>query len=107
METLYNDVGDIDLWVGALAEDHVPGVAVGELLATALAQQFTVLVEGDSFFFLFDPELDDIQDELKNTRLSDIILRNTTLTNIQKDVFHLPEGDLRFASVVASTSLRR
>ena len=97
---IYDDIEDVDLWVGTLAEDHVEGAAVGELFAAALIEQFTALIEGDRMFFLFDPELDDLQDELMNTKLSDILLRNTTLTNLQENVFRLPEGGLRLANAV-------
>lgn len=102
LSSIYDNVDGIDLWVGTLVEDHLPGAAVGELLAAALIQQFTALVEGDRLFFLFDPELVALREELTKTKLSDIILRNTTLVNIQESVFHIPEGGLQIASVVIS-----
>ena len=90
LQSTYSDLSKIDLWVGALAEDHAHGCAVGELIATSLHQQFNSLAEGDRFFFLFDPELADIKSELLATRLSDVIMRNTTLTNLQENVFFAP-----------------
>ncbi|MFT6180198.1 MAG: hypothetical protein ACJAQT_002092 [Akkermansiaceae bacterium] len=104
LSSIYDTVDVIDLWVGTLAEDHLPGAAVGALLAAAMIQQFTALVEGDRLFFLFDPELAALRDELTSTKLSEIILRNTTLNHIQESVFHLPEGGLQIASVLIPES---
>src|SRR5262249_40341421 len=83
---LYHNVDNIDLWVGALAEDHVPGGSVGPLIRAALIDQFRRLRDGDSFFFersfsgltLFS---------LENTTLADIISRNTPINNLQNNVF--------------------
>ena len=47
----YDTVDDIDLWVGGLAEDHVPGASVGELVQTILVDQFTRLRDGDRFWY--------------------------------------------------------
>ena len=32
LQSLYGSVNDVDVWIGALAEDHLPGAIVGELL---------------------------------------------------------------------------
>ncbi len=45
----YQDSNCIDPWVGALAEDIIPGAAVGELIRTALIEQFIRLRDGDRF----------------------------------------------------------
>jgi hypothetical protein len=91
---LYGTVNDIDLWVGALAEDHLAGSSVGELIAAVLGEQFTRLRDGDRYwyerddFFVNNPSL---LAELQGTRLSDIIRRNSDITNIQDNVFIIPE----------------
>jgi len=55
---------------------------MGSLLATMLDQQFTDLMEGDRYFFLWDQNLSPSEvDMIMNTRLSDIISRNTGLTS--------------------------
>ena len=54
---VYEDVDNIDAWVGALAEDHLPGASVGELMASGLLDQFTRLRDGDRFFFAGDDYL--------------------------------------------------
>ena len=87
LEQVYGDVDNIDLWVGGLAEDHVSGSSVGELVQTIVADQFERLRDGDRFWYekLYSGrELN----QLRNTKLSDIIERNTTITNLQDDVFY-------------------
>lgn len=54
----YETVDDIDVWIGAISEDHVPGTNVGELVLTALVEQFTRARDGDRFFYTLDPDLD-------------------------------------------------
>jgi hypothetical protein len=92
LEFLYGDVSDVDAWVGALAEDHAPGAAVGELVLASLADQFGRLRDGDRFWFEYDSALSaDEIDLLSNTTLADIILRNTGITTLQSNVFFVPE----------------
>jgi hypothetical protein len=90
LQSLYGDVNDVDVWVGAIAEDHLPGAAVGPLIAAGLVEQFTRARDGDRFWYRNDPDLspDDIA-WLESVQLSDLILWNTTITNIQGDVFFM------------------
>ncbi|NJN46896.1 MAG: hypothetical protein HC808_10925 [Candidatus Competibacteraceae bacterium] len=93
LATAYATVDDIDAWVGGLAEDPMPGAMVGELVYTVLKQQFEALRDGDRFWYertLTREERDDVE----NTRLADIIRRNTEIgREISDDVFHV--GDQR------------
>jgi hypothetical protein len=88
LEELYGDVDNIDLWVGVLAEDHVRGASVGELAQTIVADQFERLRDGDRFWYqrIFSGES---LRRIENTSLADIISRNTTMTNLQENVFFL------------------
>ena len=88
-EAYNGDLNNIDVWIGAIAEDHVPGSSVGELIQTGLIEQFSRLRDGDRFYYenVFSP--DEIV-ELENTRLSDIIARNTGLTSMHREVFREP-----------------
>jgi hypothetical protein len=88
LASLYDDVNDVDLWVGAIAEDHVPGAAVGELILAGLREQFTRLRDGDRFWYRNDDALspDDVA-WLDSIRLSDVIRMNTSITNLQSNVF--------------------
>ncbi len=90
--TAYGDVDLIDSWVGMLAEDHVEGAMVGPLLDTILKDQFIRLRDGDRFYFMNDPDFTEEQkQEIRQTSLSDIILRNTTMDCIQENVFFMED----------------
>ena len=83
---LYGSVDNIDLWVGGLAEDHVRGSSMGETFQRIVADQFERIRDGDRLWYenLFSGrELRRID----HTRLSDIIQQNTTITNLQDNVF--------------------
>lgn len=78
LAAVYTTVADIDLWSGVLAEDHVSGAMVGELLREVLTRQFRLLRNGDRFWYenvFSGAELS----ELRATRLADVIRRNTTI----------------------------
>jgi hypothetical protein len=83
----YDSVDDLDLWVGALAEDPVNGGHVGEVTFLILKAQFEALRDGDRFWYqrYFVPSE---RIEIERTRLSDIIRRNTDIgSEIRDDVF--------------------
>jgi peroxidase len=89
----YGSVDDMDLWVAGLAEDHVPGALVGETFRTILIDQFIRLRDGDRFWYQNDPFFTanpSLMRELENTRLSDILNRNTNGGRFQKNVFKVP-----------------
>ena len=106
------NIENIDLIVGALAEDHLSGTSVGQLILTVVADQFARLRDGDRFFFLnrdpvngpglynlqaqLDPDIamlfaDDGITDLRDIRLSNIIEWNTSITGLQENVFFVPE----------------
>ncbi len=79
LESLYPDINDVDLWVGGLAESHLPGGCVGETFATIIAKQFQLLRDGDRFWFE-NPYLEPTNDRMskyRDTKLADILARNT------------------------------
>jgi hypothetical protein len=87
LASIYASVDDVDLWVGALSEDPVPGGHVGALIRATLKQQFEALRAGDRFWHERIFSRREIK-ELENTKLSDIIRRNTTIGNeISDNVF--------------------
>ena len=45
------NINNIDAWIGALAEDHLPGASVGPLTNAMLASQFQRLRDGDRLFY--------------------------------------------------------
>jgi hypothetical protein len=85
---LYRSVNNVDLWIGILAEDHLPNKSVGRTLNAMLKSQFEKLRDGDFYFYLNDPYLSNaIRDQIKRTKFSDIIRRNTGLSNIAVNAF--------------------
>ncbi len=86
LKELYSSVDDIDLWVGALAEDTHSGM-VGKLVYRGLVDQFERLRDGDRFWYQKHLNHREMQELAK---LSKIIRRNTDIgSEIHKDVFHV------------------
>src|SRR5262249_35734061 len=80
-------VDDIDAWVGILVETHQSNALVGPTLIAILKDQFQRLRDGDRFWYeaYLDPATLAV---VQRTKLSDIIIRNTTITTeIQANVF--------------------
>lgn len=85
----YASVDDIDVWVGGLAEPPQPGAMVGELIFTVLKAQFEALRDGDRYWYQQTLTPEEIQ-QVENTRLADIIRRNTTINQeISDNVFRV------------------
>lgn len=85
------NVDEVDLWVGGISEKPVPSGMVGPTFAKILKDQFERVRDGDRFWYenrIANNELSQFQiDMIENTLLSDIILRNTDIDMIQKNVF--------------------
>lgn len=86
LKDLYGTVENIDLWVGVLAEDHVKGGSVGATGRAIILEQFGRLRAADRFWYENTVSGSELQ-TLRNTKLSDVIARNTQLTTVQKDAF--------------------
>lgn len=86
LASVYSDVNQIDVWVGGIAEDHLPGSSMGPLFTAIWRDQFERARDGDRFFYqrIFSGQK---LVDLENTTLADIIRRNTGITNIQDNVF--------------------
>lgn len=90
LASVYDDVDQVDLWVGGLTEDHLPGALVGELFATVIADQFEALRDGDRFWHALRLSSRERR-QVESTRLSDVIRRNTDIGDeLPDDVFHVP-----------------
>lgn len=78
LETAYETVDQIDLWIGGIAElpaDH--GGLLGPTLSFFIADQFTRVRDGDEFFYLNDLEhLSILAPDIEDTTLSDLIRNN-------------------------------
>jgi hypothetical protein len=85
---LYGNVNNIDLWVGVMAEDHVSGGSIGPLGRAIISDQFERLRDGDRFWYqnIFSgPPLE----YLERTTLADVVRNNTTVSNLQSNVFFM------------------
>ena len=88
LQTTYGNVNNIDAWVGLLAEDKLPGAALGPTLTAIMQSQFSRLRDGDYYFYQNDPEIDNDQEgRINNTSLADIIERNTAVNSLQNNIF--------------------
>jgi hypothetical protein len=96
LASVYANVNSIDPLVGALAEDHLAGASIGPLVAAAYRLQFDRLRDGDRFWYQSDSDLTAAEiATIDAARLSDIIRRNSGITNLQADVFFVPEPAIR------------
>jgi hypothetical protein len=91
----YGSVDDIDVWVGALAESHVPGAMVGETLFVILKDQFERLRDGYRFWYQnYLPRF--LQDLVEEQTLAKIIRRNTAIRGeLSENVFLIPNPPSR------------
>ncbi|MCW5519453.1 T9SS type A sorting domain-containing protein [Aureitalea sp. L0-47] len=96
LETVYGDISKVDPWIGFMSEDHLPNALIGEGLHEMLKFQFQSLRDGDRYYYENDPAFTAAEiDEIKNTKLSEVILRNTIIEILQEDVFiAIPRGQL-------------
>lgn len=87
-QKVYSSVDQIDAWIGALSENHLEGASIGELLIESFLFQFNQLREGDRFWYQNDPAFsaEDVR-RIHNTKLSDIIIRNTDIKRLPRNVF--------------------
>lgn len=89
LSNLYGaDLNEIDLWVGLLGEEHMPNGSMGFTMHEILRTQFQRIRDADFYHYQNDPFFDAQERQaLQNTRLGDIIKRNTSLNNLSSNVF--------------------
>lgn len=107
LASVYSTPDEVDAWVGALAEDHLLGAAVGELISAGLAEQFTRLRDGDRYFYLADDELTDNPAidaviDFATVNLSSIIAWNTGMSDMPDNVFVIPEPSAGLLAVAGA-----
>ncbi|KAM4771199.1 thyroid peroxidase [Rhinophrynus dorsalis] len=85
---LYGHPDNIDVWLGGLAEDFLPGARTGPLIACLIGRQMKALREGDWFWYENKNIFTNIQRaELAKHSLSRVICDNTGLTHVPLDAF--------------------
>jgi hypothetical protein len=102
LKQAYGSVDRIDLWVGGLAEDHMNGAMLGQTFGVIVAQQFANLRDGDRYWFENQGFDRATLNQIKQTTLSDLILRNTDTVNMQDDAFVYYERHTGLAGGIAA-----
>jgi hypothetical protein len=88
LQLTYGTVGKVDPFIGMLAEDIIPGSDVGPTVRAILVDQFSRLRDGDRFFFGNEGFSSFEQSLLaQGDDYADVISNNTSITNLQGDVF--------------------
>lgn len=86
LSTAYSgDISKVDLWVGGLAEEHIPGAMLGETFHKIVKDQFLKLRDGDPLWY--ENRLNTQQIAYVNSvKLSTIIMRNTNIRGLREYV---------------------
>lgn len=110
LKELYGNPENIDLWVGGILEDQLPGARVGPLFRCIIIDQFRRLRDGDRFWYenpgVFKPEQ---LAQIKQTSLARVLCDNgDNITRITEDVFTLPslQGGYKDCKEIPMISLR-
>jgi len=94
MVKTYKNINKVDPWVGMLVERPRPNQLFGETIMKIMEHQFSALRDGDRFFYENDPVLSEEEKyEIRHTRLYDILMRNTSLEVMQRNVFRAMPHD--------------
>ncbi len=108
LKDAYGSVEKIDAWIGMLAEDKVPGTSFGPTLHTILSLQFRSIKQADRFYYTRDYQLrKQVRDEITETKISDVIKRNTDIGLISRAFFKGYcdiKDDLAYCDVSAKSS---
>uniref|UniRef100_A0A8C3IDS0 Thyroid peroxidase n=1 Tax=Chrysemys picta bellii TaxID=8478 RepID=A0A8C3IDS0_CHRPI len=96
---LYSNPNNIDVWLGGLAENVLPGGRTGPLFACIIGKQMKALREGDRFWWENSHVFTETQrHELRKHSLSRIICDNTGLSEVPPDAFQLGKFPQDFES---------
>ena len=95
MDLVYNDIDNLDAWVGMLAEKREEGKLFGKVVSLIMERQFQVVRDGDRFYFENDEFTTDELAEVKSTTMRDVIMRNTDINLMQDEVFRaMPHNNI-------------
>lgn len=110
LKEIYGNPENIDLWVGGILEDQLPGARVGPLFRCIIIDQFRRLRDGDRFWYenpgVFKPEQ---LAQIKQTSLARVLCDNgDNITQVTEDVFTLPslQGGYKECMDIPMISLR-
>lgn len=94
LRELYGHPSNIDVWVGGILEDQLPGMKVGPLFKCLLLEQFQRTRNGDRFWYE-NPSVFRTEQlaQIQQVSLARILCDNgDNITRVQPNVFLLPEG---------------
>jgi len=94
----YRNVNELDPIIGILAEEHLEDSTLGETGYYIIKEQFERIRDGDSLFYLNDPDLEYLREDISNTKLSDVIKRNTRIDDIPDNVFFVSEIESNYSA---------
>ncbi|KAG5329266.1 PXDN protein, partial [Acromyrmex charruanus] len=100
LRELYGHPSNIDVWVGGILEDQLPGMKVGPLFKCLLLEQFRRTRDGDRFWYE-NPSVFRAEQlvQIQQVSLARILCDNgDNITRIQPNVFLLPESRNDFVS---------
>ncbi|XP_064002806.1 thyroid peroxidase [Pogoniulus pusillus] len=87
---LYHNPSNIDVWLGGLVEDFLPGARTGPLFACLIGKQMKALRNGDRFWWENGDVFTEVQKrELRKHSLSRVICDNTGISEVPVDAFQL------------------
>ncbi|NCC22822.1 MAG: peroxidase [Alphaproteobacteria bacterium] len=93
LESAYGDIARLDLFVGGLIEDNQGDSLLGPTFHRIVDDQFTRIRDGDPWWYESTLAEDQIE-AIEETRLSDVITRNTDIRGLQDNVLETaPRSD--------------
>jgi peroxidase len=105
LAAVYDDIFQVDLWVGGLAGDAMGATQLGPLFTHIVADQLARTRAADDTFATLDPTLGaDIIAEVLGMQFADIIERTTDVDMVQKEVFLATARTLSTIDVPGGTS---
>ncbi len=91
LRDVYSSIEDVDVWVGGLAEDPLPGSHLGLLFTVIIKEQFEALRDGDRYWYQRILNRNELR-RIENTTLADIIRRNTSIGDeLPENVFTISD----------------
>jgi hypothetical protein len=93
LQNLYKRVNQIDSFVGFVVEDDKTETLISKTAAIIYAKEFKKIRDADRFWFENNMFTNKVLKEIKNTKFSDIIERNTNIM-LKFDAFHVHKDAL-------------